>query len=239
MRRLSIAALMAVPLLFLTTASKTAANPTPYRGFGSGDFGLNLFKGIHQHGPLFNYGPYYGYYPFKPYGPWDEYLRYDPFFYGDPYRNWVPPDQRQGTDDPNSNRYGWNQNLENRPRLGFGRVGFARPDFHRIGLPHLGLPHWDLFHKFGFSTGGFWHASWLHGGWYRGHVWLHGRSFGLFNKSCSSCGAVAVVAPALPTGDVLPRFSGVGSPDQSATFYSETPTLNPVLDLGPVAEPTK
>ncbi len=216
MRRLSIAALMAVPL-FLTTAGKSAANPPPYNG--SGNFGLNLFKGIHQHGPLFNYGPYHGYYPFKPYGPWDEYLRYNPYFYGDPYRDWMPPQPRQpAPPDEIANRYGRNQNLPHLPRL---------------GIPHIGLPHWDLFHKYGCKSCGLSHASWLHGGWFRGHVWLHGGSFGLFHKSCSSCGGIATVGPVQPTGDVLARYSGIGSAEQSTVFYSATPTLNPVLDLVP------
>lgn len=83
MRRLSTAALLAVPLLFVATPQTASANP-PYSGFGCGDFCLGMFRKIHQHGPLFNYGPYYGYYPFTPYGPWDQYLRYDPNFYGTP-----------------------------------------------------------------------------------------------------------------------------------------------------------
>jgi hypothetical protein len=76
MRRLSAAALLAVPLL-LVAPRPAGANP-PYQGFGCGDYCLGMFKKLHQHGPLFNYGPYYGYYPFAPYGPWDAYLRYDP-----------------------------------------------------------------------------------------------------------------------------------------------------------------
>ncbi|HEY1188630.1 MAG TPA: hypothetical protein VGE74_13335 [Gemmata sp.] len=86
MRRLTIAALLAVPLLFFSTPGTASANP-PYNGFGCGDYCLGMFKKLHQHGPLFNYGPYYGYYPFTPYGPWDQYLRYDPYFYGDPAAN--------------------------------------------------------------------------------------------------------------------------------------------------------
>ncbi|HKB37157.1 MAG TPA: hypothetical protein VKD72_11935 [Gemmataceae bacterium] len=86
MRRFSIPALLALPLLLLAVPNKATAgspdNSCTY-GLGCGGRCLHLFSGIHQHGPLFNYGPYYGYYPFKPYGPWDEYLRYDPFFYGD------------------------------------------------------------------------------------------------------------------------------------------------------------
>ena len=216
MRRLSIAAVMAVPLIFLVTAGKTQANPPAANGFGCGDFCLGLFKNIHQHGPLFNYGPYYGYYPFAPYGPWDAYLRYDPFFYGDPYANWRG--HQGGLSNDSGNMYGRNQNLQN---------------FPRIGVPHIGLPHWDLFHKHGCTSCGFWHASWLHGGWYRGHTWLQGGTFGLFHKpSCSSCGGVSRVAkPELPTGDVFGRYSGIGAAEQSAVFYPATPTLNPVLGV--------
>jgi hypothetical protein len=83
MRRLSAAAALAVPLLLLGPTGQLNANPPPH-GFGCGGYCFSLFKGIHQHGPLFNYGPYYGYYPFTPYGPWDQYLRYDPYFYGQP-----------------------------------------------------------------------------------------------------------------------------------------------------------
>lgn len=199
MRRLAIAALLAVPLL-LIPSGKAEANPNPpTHGYGCGDFCLGLFKNIHQHGPLFNYGPYYGYYPFAPYGPWDAYLRYDPFFYGDPYANWVPRDQRNGG--------------------GSGRDGGGGDYYGRN--PRL--------RGFSLRGHGFAHASWLHGGWFRGHEWLHG---GLHHsKSCSSCGGIATATSLEPTGDVTERYSGVGSADQSAVFYSATPTLNPVLDL--------
>ncbi len=203
MRRLSIAALLAVPLLLVIPSGKVAANP-PYNGFGCGDFCLGLFKNIHQHGPLFNYGPYYGYYPFAPYGPWDAYLRYDPYFYGDPSANW------QG-----------------------GRRGNEGGDYYGRNprLRDLG----NNLHGHGHSHGhAFLHASWLHGGWFRGHQWTHG---GLFHKSsCSSCGGIAQATPVQPTGDVVARYSGVGSAEQSAVFYSATPTLNPALELVPVSK---
>jgi hypothetical protein len=44
--------------------------------YGFMGFGLRMYPGIHQHGPLVNYGPYTGYYPFEPYGPWTENLQY-------------------------------------------------------------------------------------------------------------------------------------------------------------------
>lgn len=213
MRRLSIAALMAVPLLLVIPLERVAANPNPPRsGFGCGDFCLGLFKNIHQHGPLYNYGPYYGYYPFTPYGPWDPYLRYDPFFYGDPSANWQGRGHGHGRGE--GNYYGRNPHLPQLLGHGFGHA-----------------------HSHGCASCGFNHASWLHGGWFRGHEWLHG---GLFHKpACSSCGGVAQVGPVQPTGDVLARYSGVGSADQSAVFYAATPTLNPALELVPVAGQSK
>ena len=235
MRHLSKAAILAVPLL-LAFAEHASAGPIPFPcsvGFGGNNNGLRLglFPGIHQHGPLFNYGPYYGYYPFQPYGPWDAYLRYDPFFYGDPYANdWArlygpKPEQSNG----GGNRYGRNQNLGYLRGLGLGGG---------LGGHGLSLPGFGLFHKNGCTSCGFLHASWLHGGWFHGHTWLHG-GFGhgtLFHKhGCSSCGGVAVAGPTLPGGDVMARYSGFGTPGQSAVFYSATPTLNPTLDVVPAA----
>lgn len=119
MRRLSAAAILAVPL-FLLTPGVSSANP-PYQGYGCGDFCLGMFKKLHQHGPLFNYGPYYGYYPFAPYGPWDEYLRYDPNH----------PAAFGG------GQYGWN------PRLaglfaGHGHKGCGSCGFHHASWLHGG-----------------------------------------------------------------------------------------------------
>jgi hypothetical protein len=206
-RLLSTTALLAVPILLLA-GPHAKANPIESRGFGCGGVCLGMFKGIHQHGPLFNYGPYYGYYPFKPYGPWDAYLRYDPFFYGDPYANW----QAQGA----GNMYGW----------------------AKQGHGHGGLFHNGLFHKNGCSSCGFGHASWLNGGWFRGHSWLqggfgHGHKSDC-KSGCKSCGGVAVATPATP-GDPLKRYAGVGDPAQSAHFYSATPTLDPTLEVVPTS----
>jgi hypothetical protein len=200
MRRISMTALLAVPLLLFTGSAPVSANPIGLENFGCAGYCFKMFPHMHQHGPLFNYGPYYGYYPFKPYGPWDAYLRYDPFFYGDPYANWGA-----GQQGGNGNYYGLNPNLNG---LG-GKVG-----------------------------SGFWHASWLHGGWFHGHAWLtaphmHGKA--MFHKSCKSCGGVATAAPLVPTGNVTVRYSGFGTPEQSAVFYSATPTLDPTLALLPVS----
>ncbi len=184
MRRLSIPALLAVPLLFFTGAGEVTANPIGAEHFGCGGYCSKLFPHMHQHGPLFNYGPYYGYYPFTPYGPWDEYLRYNPDFYGS------------------------------------AGGGSGRGDL---------LAHGNWFKHGCVSCGGFWHASWLHGGWFRGHTWLtHSPSH---KSGCSSCGGVATAKPVAPTGDPAARYAGIGSPTQSAVFYSATPTLDPALEL--------
>jgi len=214
MRCISMTALLAVPLLLFGGAGKASANPLDYGNFGCAGYCFKMFPHMHQHGPLFNYGPYYGYYPFKPYGPWDAYLRYDPFFYGDPYANWGATGQGAGD---TGNMFGWNKNLE-----GFGGKGG-----HGFGGKH------------GCASCGFWHASWLHGGWFHGHAWLtaphlHGAS--LFHKSCKSCGGVAVTSPLAPTGDATARYAGFGTPEQSAVFYSATPTLDPTLGLLPAGK---
>jgi hypothetical protein len=222
MRRLTLTALLAVPFLLTGNTTPAHANPVESRGFGCGGYCLSLFRGIHQHGPLFNYGPYYGYYPFKPYGPWDAYLRYDPYFYGDPYRNWGAGQQQPEYPDT-SNRYGRNPNFP----------------YIRGHVSHL-LHPLSWFHKHGCHGCGFLHASWLHGGWFRGHAWLHG---GFFHKhkhgGCTSCGGVAVAPPLTPTGDAAARCSGFGDPKQAAVFYAQTPTLDPTLELIPTAGQTK
>jgi hypothetical protein len=207
MRRLSLTAFLAVPLL-LVSSDTLLAHPPGTANFGCAGHCLKMFPFIHQHGPLFNYGPYYGYYPFAPYGPWDAYLRYDPY--------WAGAGAGGGGD-----MYGLNPRLRG---LGAALHG------HGLGCGLCGL-----FHGHGHGHC-FHHASWLHGGWFRGHKWLdgghgcgHSRGHG-----CKSCGGVAVVEPA-PTPDPVVRYSGVGNPAQSAVFYAATPTLDPVLDLVPTA----
>jgi|GEM_PF-1986370 len=207
MRRLSLTAILAVPLLLLTDAKSVNAFPVDTRGMKCGSIVFAIFPHAFQEGPLYNYGPYFGYYPFKPYGPWDAYLRYDPFFYGDPYANW-----------------GMTQ--------GGGR------NFGHGGLGHSGK-FGNLFHKHGCFTCGFWHASWLHGGWFRGHVWLHGGFAKLHKPVCKTCGGIGVASATTPTGNVTDRYSGIGDPAQSAIFYSSMPTLDPTLELQPVAGQTK
>jgi hypothetical protein len=174
---------------------------------------------MHQHGPLFNYGPYYGYYPFKPYGPWDAYLRYDPFFYGDPYANFGSLAQNPGPQKDTSGWYGRNTHLH---------------------LPHpsIPMPNWNLFHHgAGCTSCGFYHASWLHGGWFRGHTWLQGSPHGGLPQAptCTACKGVAVAQQAPPTGDPTVRYSGFGSPAQSAVYYPVTPALDPLYDLIPIS----
>ena len=202
MRRHSLTALLAVPLLLFAADRTAHANPNDSIGFGCAGYCFKMFPHIHQHGPLYNYGPYYGYYPFKPYGPWDAYLRYDPFFYGDP-----------------------NANGGQRDAAGAGAFG------RNPNLPYFrGL--------FGGHGNGFSHASWLHGGWFRGHTWLHG-GFGHKSGGCSSCGGIAVETPVVSPGDPISRYSGFGSPDQSAAFYVATPTLDPVIAVMPAAGTVK
>lgn len=228
MRRISMTALLAVPLLLFASLDKASANPPGYEHFGCGGIAFKMFPHIHQHGPLFNYGPYYGYYPFKPYGPWDAYLRYDPFFYGDPYANWQKRDEQKDT----GNMYGRNKNLRDKDKSGgHGGHGFG---VHGFGAHGFGFKH-------GCLTCGFWHASWLHGGWFKGHAWLtpHGHGFSLFHKSCKACGGIAVASPLTPTGDATARYSGFGTPEQSAVFYTATPTLDPLLELPPDAGQVK
>ncbi|MBN9120851.1 MAG: hypothetical protein J0I06_17155 [Planctomycetes bacterium] len=201
MRRFSLTALLAVPLL-LVGSGTLRAHPPVAANFGCAGYCFKLFPYIHQHGPLFNYGPYYGYYPFTPYGPWDAYLRYDPLFYGD--------QSAQVT----GNVYGRN------PRLGY-----------------LHAPAW--FHKAGCTSCGFHHASWLQGGWFRGHKWLDGGHGDHHHAGCTSCGGVAVAPAPAATRDPAAKYSGIGSPAQSAVFYAATPTLDPTLELVPTAGRTK
>ena len=190
MRRISITALVAVPLLCFAGTGSVTANPPRSAAFFVGCSGAcsNLFPHIHQHGPLFNYGPYYGYYPFAPYGPWDQYLRYDPNFYG---------------------------------QAGGGGHG------HKIGGTGCS------------SCGGFFHASWLQGGWFKGHTWLTGSCHSCHKPACSSCGSVATAVPVAPSGNATARYTGFGTPAQSAVFYSATPTLDPTIELVPTAGRTR
>ena len=206
MRRLSLTAFLAVPLLFISP-STLLANPPGAAYFGCAGYCFKMFPHIHQHGPLFNYGPYYGYYPFAPYGPWDAYLRYDP--------NWA------GAGAGGGDYYGLNPRLRG---LGSALHGHG----HKCGLC-------GLFHH-GHGSCGFHHASWLQGGWFRGHKWLdggHGCGHG-HGHGCKSCGGVAIAEPA-PSRDPASVYAGIGTPAQSAVFYASTPTLDPVLDLVPTA----
>jgi len=77
MRRTSLAALLALPVLLVFSSLAHAHPPKQcFSPFGFGGFCPGIFSKLHQHGPLFNYGPYYGYPPFEPYGPWNQYLQY-------------------------------------------------------------------------------------------------------------------------------------------------------------------
>jgi hypothetical protein len=198
MIRTSLAAALAVPVLLAVPISSADANPPVAANFGCGGYCFKLFPHLHQHGPLFNYGPYYGYYPFAPYGPWDAYLRYDPNFYGDAGAH------------AGGNYYGKNPYLFNGSRGGHGGSGC--------------------------TSCGFWHASWSFGGWFRGHQWLHG-GFGCKSHACNACSGAPAAggcdgsgsAPAHAAhADPVARYSGIGSPAQSAVFYPGAPALNPL-----------
>jgi hypothetical protein len=77
MRRTTLAALLAAPVLLAVTGVARANPPKQcYSPFGFGGVCVGWFSKLHQHGPLFNYGPYYGYPPFEPYGMWNSYLHY-------------------------------------------------------------------------------------------------------------------------------------------------------------------
>lgn len=218
MRRTSRAAYLAVPLLLTIGVTSAPANPPVAAQFGCGGHCFKLFPHLHQHGPLFNYGPYYGYYPFAPYGPWDAYLRYDPSL-------------DTGYGGGGGGAYGWN------PYIFKGKLANVGG-----GLGGLGC-----------NSCGFWHASWLHGGWFRGHAWLHG-GFGCkghgckghgCQKDCDPCGPATPAAPATPAmpaptkkaaltddaADPLARYTGIGSPAQSAVYYGNVPSLNPLVEL--------
>ena len=75
MRRIAIAAMLAIPLLVGNAGQAFATDP-PNGFVGCGGHCVGWFPFIHQHGPLYNYGPYYGYPPFEPYGYWNSYLQY-------------------------------------------------------------------------------------------------------------------------------------------------------------------
>jgi len=83
MRRTSLAALLAAPVLLAVPGFALAHPPKQcFSPFGFGGFCPGIFSKLHQHGPLFNYGPYYGYPPFEPYGSWNSYLQYTGGFGG-------------------------------------------------------------------------------------------------------------------------------------------------------------
>lgn len=79
MKRLLLAALLAVSALVSTGGSAQAQNSHPhFPPFGCGGYCIGFLSRLHFHGPLYNYGPYTGYYPFEPHGPWTANLQYNP-----------------------------------------------------------------------------------------------------------------------------------------------------------------
>lgn len=213
MRRISLTALLAVPLLLVAPDASTANPPRPYvHTFGLGGY-CNFGSKLHQHGPLFNYGPYYGYPPFEPYGPWNAYLQYNPWYYGDP--------AGYGNGGHGGHAFG-------------GRLGGL---FHRgcdtcggEGL-HRAWLHGGWFQGRGCTSCGRTGFLASHTGWVRGHTGgcstcghgfhgLKGRSTG-----CSTCGGFAVNAD---TTDAVTRYAGAGNAAEFAGFYSALPTIVPV-----------
>ena len=148
MRRFSLPAFLAVPLL-LASSGTLIAHPPVAANFGCAGYCFKLFPHIHQHGPLFNYGPYYGYYPFAPYGPWDAYLRYDP--------NWSGAGAGAG------DIYGLNPRLRG---LGAGLHGHG----HKGGC--------GFHHASWLQGGWFRGHKWLDGGHGCGKTHGHGHSHG-------------------------------------------------------------
>ena len=193
MRRLSAAALLAVPLLLLGSG-RAGANP-PYQGFGCGDYCLGMFKKLHQHGPLFNYGPYYGYYPFAPYGPWDAYLRYDPAL--------------AGYGGGGGNQFGLN------PRLAGLLAGL-----HGLGAGHGhgGCSSCGFHHASWLHGGWFKGHSWLHGSSHgHGHKSSCSTCGGVASATPQAPAAPATAQLALIVVSAVLRYSSAtqGSPGLS------------------------
>jgi hypothetical protein len=206
MRRICTTALLAVPLFLLATTNTGRANTCPSCQCGAG-FGCGdwCFR-LFPH--IHQHGPLFNYGPYYGYYPFTPYGPWDSYLRYNPFFYGDPYANFNAGD--SSGRYGCN------------------PHLHKFALS-------QLFHKQGCSSCGFWHASWLHGGWFRGHSWVNGFP-GLSHKPhCSSCGGVGVALATEPTGDVLVRYSGLGSAAQSAVYYPTTPTLDPALELIPTA----
>ena len=198
--------LLTAPLaVLLLLASSHRADANPPDCRGFGCGGFCL----RMFPSLLQEGPLFNYGPYYGYYPFKPYGPWDAYLRYDPYF-YGDPYRNWGT-------------------------AAAQGGGYYYHSPNFGGHGWGLFRRHGCTSCGFWHASWLHGGWFRGHVWLHG-GFGHKHKGeCSTCGGVAVAEPATPTGDVTARYSGFGSPAQSAVFYGATPTLDPAAELVPTA----
>ena len=201
MRRTSIAALLAAPLL-LALPGYTPANPPEqcYRGQRCGGFCVLHFSRIHQVGPLFNYGPYYGYPPFEPYGPWNAYLQY------------------MGGNDYGGHGHGHGGHGD---KAGHGGIW---------GHGGCGACGGHGFHA-AWSGGGWFKGhgclSCGKGGFIGGHG-SHGKGCGACATSTAGCMADAF-DPA--TTDAVTRYAGSGSPANSAVFYTALPSIDPALTL--------
>ena len=199
MKRTSLAALLAAPLL-LACPTFSSANPPCQCSYGYWSCGvcLNMFSHMHQHGPLFNYGPYYGYPPFEPYGPWNAYLQYNPWYYGD--------GSGAGGD-----RYGGHG----------GRCKDGCSKCSGCGLREGWHSSW--LHGGWFSGSKCWGCG---GGWLKG---LKGHCKSCesgvpVSGNCPSCQAAAFNPQ---TTDPLTRYAGAGNAGDSAVFYAGLPSLDP------------
>lgn len=157
---------------------------------------------------IHQHGPLFNYGPYYGYYPFTPYGPWDPYLRYDPFFY----------GDPYANWHAQGQ----------GGTG------NMYGWAHKHGNGGGLFHKQGCASCGFSHASWLNGGWFRGHSWLQGGLGHGHKSGCSSCGGVAVASP-VTQGDPIKRYSGIGDPAQSASFYAATPTLDPTLEIVPTS----
>jgi len=220
MRRISLVALFAAPLLFMVSVSAwpspARANPPTQCHFGSGrptGFCLGLFSKLHQHGPLFNYGPYYGYPPFEPYGPWNPYLQYNPW--ADP-RLW-----------PALNGHGAGGSCAGCGFHGCWSLG-GWFKAHLLSGLSCRLPCRGGCHTGGCHTGGCLTSRCHTGGCYGGTCGLGGCGTpGCHTGGCHTGGCHTGGPSHQSVSDPVHRFSGIGEAGDSAVFYDTLPTILP------------
>ena len=190
-----MAALLAAPLLLVFSGSLTA-NPPTQCYYGHGCGGFCM----NLFGKMHQHGPLFNYGPYYGYPPFEPYGPWNAYLQ---YNPWYY-----------GNGYG-----------GGGHAGLFHGHLHGHGCWSCGL-----------------HANWLHGGWFHGHGCLSCGTHSLFHHGhfaggCSSCGHTGLLhghkshcdgckADATPTTtDPVARFTGAGTPQESASFYAALPTL--------------